>query len=433
MAFHPSPSHAAPPRSGASSPRGKEVLLLCHRVPYPPDKGDKIRSFHLLRHLVRTGWNVHLGALVDDPDDLAHVPALSRLCKSLCLEITDSWSARIGALRGLASGLPLSVGHFSNKALAKWCAGIVSGGALDAALCVSAPMAQYLRNVPEGARPPRIVVDLVDVDSRKWAEFSRRVRGPMRWVYRLEHRLLSSYEAGLARWADAVAVVSRPEAEVYRGLAGTPAHVVGNGVDLDYFRPAPEVEEEPGLMVFCGRMDYLPNEDAVEWFAREAFPRIRARHGEARFLIVGAKPSARVRALSAISGVSVSGRLDDVRPSVWRAALSVAPIRLARGVQNKVLEAMAMGKAVLVTPAAFEGLEGTTDADLALCPPDPERFAREACLLLENPGLRRSMGLRARTLVERRYAWDQCFAEWGRLLAPKKPCGENHAPVSGRN
>jgi sugar transferase (PEP-CTERM/EpsH1 system associated) len=401
------------------------LLMLVHRVPYPPDKGDKIRSFNLLRFLAANGWQVHLCALADDPADLKHKKALEKFCASVSLQPIKPKSQKIKSLAAPLQGLPLSARYFYRPALQRSVDDVLSRHPIKSVLCFCGPMAEYIfRNKTrplDSAVRPQLVMDLVDVDSDKWYQYAKKKSGPMKWLCLLESRLLRAYEQKVVNSFDATILVSEDEAEMLRRRAANPEkiHGIANGVDLDYFSPAEGAQPSPPWrIVFCGVMDYFPNVDAVCWFAREVLPLVRERVGEVQFDIVGGKPSEEVQSLAKLPGVRVTGRVEDVRPYVRAADLSVAPIRIARGLQNKVLEAMAMGKAVLSTPEAFEGIEASPGWDLCVALAEPNVFAEAAVNLLQDPVKRKEMGLRARKTVEGGYCWETRLEGLNPLLAP---------------
>lgn len=392
-----------------------DLLMIVHRVPYPPDKGDKIRSFNQLKYLVEQGWRVHLCTLADDPTDLRYADELRKICVSVAIEPINPKLQKIKSISACLRGLPLSARYFYNVNLQKRVDQLLSQYPISAVLCFCSPMAEYLRrssiNPLQQTRNGQMtcVMDLVDVDSDKWEQYAERHPVPLKWIYRLEGWLLRRYERQVADWFDAVVLVSGTEADVFRSRSGLrhKIHVVGNGVDLHYFHPASETSTRQNYRItFCGAMGYLPNVDAVCWFAREVLPRIRETLGEVEFWIVGGGGGDEVWALEKHPGVKVTGRVADVRPFVWDSDLSVAPIGIARGIQNKVLEAMAMGVPALVTPQAFEGLEVEAGRDVFVTPAEPEVFAAKAIELLLDPGLRRTAVLNARRAVEEKYSWN---------------------------
>jgi sugar transferase (PEP-CTERM/EpsH1 system associated) len=259
------------------------------------------------------------------------------------------------------------------------------------------------------------VVDLVDVDSQKWFDYGVAHRGPKSWLYHLEGRRLRRLEYGLPDWARAVTLVSEDEAILFRRRV-RPAdlvHAVTNGVDTDYFRPQPGVQERG--CIFVGALDYAPNVDGIVWFCREAWPDIRRRHPGATLSLVGRRPAPAVRRLAGLPGVKLVGQVPDVRPWLAGAAVAVAPLRIARGIQNKVLEAMAMGKAVVASPHALSGL-GVEPGTHALAATDGNQWADAVGALLDDDSLRRRLGAAGLCYVWDRHCWDACLGQFGTIL-----------------
>ena len=344
------------------------LLFLAHRIPFPPNKGDKIRSFHLLRHLAAR-HQIHLGAFVDDPADWQHRDALAPFCKSVKLIPLHPLRARLASLAGLLTGEALTLPYYRNRELRQWADDLARSGAVTRGLAFSSAMAQFMP-----ATLSRRVLDMVDVDSDKWTQYAPTQRRPLAWVYAREGRKLAEWEARVAQDFDATLLVSPAEAALLRQRVPAARHKIGafeNGVDADYFSPARVYPDPygPGVLgvVFTGAMDYWPNIDAVTWFAERIFPAIRDVVPAAQFTIVGSRPSEAVAALARQPGVVVTGSVPDVRPYLAHAACAVAPLRIARGIQNKVLEAMAMARPVVVSAQAAEGIraEAGRDFDLA--------------------------------------------------------------------
>jgi sugar transferase (PEP-CTERM/EpsH1 system associated) len=399
------------------------VLFLTHRVPYPPDKGDRIRTYHLLRQMARRG-RVWLGCPADEPVTPESLAALGVLCERVAAVPVGRRSRWARAGVSLLAGASLSEGLFASKELARVLRGWAAEARFDAVVASSSALMPYLRD-PALANIPA-VVDLIDVDSQKWLDFAAANRGPKRWLYRLEAARVRKLERSLPGWARAVSVVSRAEADLYDSFTRPGAATVAtNGVDLDYFAPAdgpecgplaPRADEStargasgPHLAcAFVGALDYLPNVDAAVWFAREVWPAIRAKFPSAEFRVVGRNPTPAVKALAAIPGVSVVGPVPDVRAFVASAAVVVAPLRLARGVQNKVLEAMAMGKPVVASPAALTAL-GTVSGVHLLSAATREEWADAVCGLFNDPTQSRQLGVAARQYVEQYHHWERCL------------------------
>ncbi|HEY9145132.1 MAG TPA: TIGR03087 family PEP-CTERM/XrtA system glycosyltransferase, partial [Thiobacillus sp.] len=324
------------------------LLFLAHRIPFPPNKGDKIRSFHLLRHLSKH-YAIHLGAFVDDPDDWQYQDALKPYCASIkLLPLLNPRRSRLASLSGLLTGEALTLPYYRNRELKRWAADLADSGKVTRGLAFSSAMAQFM---PAGLA--RRVLDMVDVDSDKWMQYAPTQRWPLSWVYAREGRKLAAWEAQVAQDFDATLLVSCDEAALLQRRVPQACDRIGafeNGVDADYFSPArdypnPYLPDVLGV-VFTGAMDYWPNVDAVSWFAERVFPAVREAMPAAQFTIVGSRPTEAVLALARQPGVVVTGSVPDVRPYLAHAACAVAPLRIARGIQNKVLEAMAMARPV---------------------------------------------------------------------------------------
>jgi len=389
-----------------------KILYLCHRIPYPPDKGEKIRAYHHIEHLARA-HRVHLACFADTRADLDHAAALEKICASVDVVYRSSTMAKLHALAALPTSRSLSVAAFDSSELRARVERRLREERPDILLAYSAAMAQYVERV-NGA--PR-VLDFVDADSEKLREYARLRPFPQSALYALEADRLARYEARMAATFDASIFISEAEAEIVRRRApGREYSIIRNGVNLDAFRPDPNpARSRDPVMVFTGVMGYYPNADAVVFFARDILPRVREQVPDARFDIVGRDPSAAVRSLARLPGVRVTGFVPDVRPYLADAALAVAPFRIARGVQNKVLEAMASGLPVVGTRLAFQGLtasatDGVRVADTA------DAMAGEVVTLLRDPALRAELGQRTRQYVERHHRWEEVGAILERKL-----------------
>jgi sugar transferase (PEP-CTERM/EpsH1 system associated) len=312
----------------------------------------------------------------------------------------------------------LSVHYYRDARMRRWVDRVLEQGAIGRALIFSSAMAQYV----EARHALRRIADLVDVDSRKWQQYAEESRWPLSWLLSREARTLLAYERKVAETFDASVFVSRAEAELFRTLAGTRAAgkvcYAENGVDSAYFDPelASECpyESNTRTLVFTGAMDYKPNVDAADWFARIAFPRIVTRWPDARFAIVGARPDPRVRALAAHNGVLVTGSVPDVRPYLAHAVAVVAPLRIARGIQNKVLEGMAMAKIVIASAAAAEGIDAEPEREILLADSVGD-YVRALALVFE--GAFTELGRNARSRILTSYGWAANLDRIGRLLA----------------
>lgn len=378
-----------------------KILYLAHRFPYPPDKGDKIRSYHQWRGLNEAGHEVHLACLVDDPVDWRRRFELKRAVASAFMARLSRPRAMLRALLAAVAGRSFSVAYFHSTELRREVERLLRAQAFDAILVYSSSMARYIPPEHRG----RAVVDLVDVDSEKWREYARR-SGPIKaWLYDREATRLRTVEESLVdEFAHSLVTTAREADCLSRGRASR-LHVLPNGVDAEYFHPPEQRRSnDPPLLVFTGAMDYEPNIDGVCWFVESILPLIRRRLPAIELYIVGHRPVGRVRRLEEHPGVKVTGSVEDVRPYLHRALASVAPLRIARGIQNKVLEAMAMEKAVVATPEAVAGL-AVVPGEQLLMAGDPESFAQAVIALGEDPGLRARLGGTARRYVLEHHDW----------------------------
>jgi sugar transferase (PEP-CTERM/EpsH1 system associated) len=392
------------------------LLYLVHRIPYPPNKGDKVRSFHLLKHLAEH-FEVHLGTFVDHPDDWPHVPTLGQWCASVHVAPLDPRRGRLRSLVGLLTGEALTLPYYRNRALGAWVRRTVSERGIRQAVVFSGAMAQYL----DGLALERTFIDFCDVDSAKWTQYGEARRWPLSWLYRREGRLLGRFEQHWAARADRASFVTRAETDLFLRAVpdlGEKTIVVENGVDADYFSPqhgGARPFQGPGPhLVFAGAMDYWPNVDAACWFAREVLPQVQVRHPGVQLHVVGMNPAPSVLALGSLDNVHVTGTVPDVRPYVHHADVVVAPLRVARGIQNKVLEAMAMARPVVVSAASAAGLRGVPGRthEVADTPADYVA-AIDRCLAEQGD----AMGQQARQVVLEGYAWPAHMAAVSRCLS----------------
>ncbi|MGA9581610.1 MAG: glycosyltransferase [Allosphingosinicella sp.] len=436
-----------------------DTLFLAHRIPFPPDRGDKIRTFHELKHLAGLG-TVHLACLADDEADAAHLAglrgAIGPALGEAHVEIRRATRVSAG-LRALVQGRPVSLTLFDSPALRQFVERMLAGGRIGTVFAFSGQMAQF---VPDRLGT-RFVMDFGDVDSAKFEAYGAE-GGAMALINRREGRKLAEFERSVAARADVSLFVSDSEAELFRrrsGLGSADIRALQNGVDLDYYDPegdfeplkapplqgrgwggkcgeesmtppvrradsphpdpSPEGEglrKRSPLIVFTGQMDYAPNIDAVRWFAGEVMPMLP----EARFAIVGRKPPEAVRRLAG-PRTNVTGAVPDVRSWLAAADVVAAPLRIARGIQNKVLEAMAMARPVVASPAAFEGIEAEPGRHL-LVAAGAEAQAEAIAGLLADPLRAEAMGQGARRRMEQVYRWEARLAPLGGIvgIAPRR-------------
>ncbi|GIX16492.1 MAG: glycosyl transferase [Rhodothalassiaceae bacterium] len=381
------------------------ILCLFHRVPFPPDKGEKLRAHHQLRALARH-FTLEVAAFHDEgPREEA---------EAFLAAHAEHWTlVPLGRLRpllrgalALAAGRPLSAGYFRHSGIAAAVEAAIARGAA-AAHVFSGPMARYLLPPDGRARLP-FLLDLVDVDSAKWEAYARRGPGALGPLYALEARRLAAFERRAAAAAGRVTLVSAAEAALLRArapeLADERVAVLENGVDTAHFAPRPREEDAPPALIFTGRMDYRPNVEGICWFAEHVWPQLAARHAGLRLLVVGAEPAPAVRRLARDPRITVTGRVADVRPFYARADVAIAPLLIARGIQNKLLEAMAMARPVVASPAAFTGLDERAAAIVKVADAPGEWVAAIEALLAD-PAARARLGEEGRRFVTARYGW----------------------------
>jgi sugar transferase (PEP-CTERM/EpsH1 system associated) len=399
--------------------RRPNILFLCHRVPFPPDKGDRIRSYHLLKFLSGIG-NLSLGFLTAEPVPESTADALRKLCERV-------HSARVGAPKrwvragtSLVRGRSATEGLFYSRAMFNKVGEWLSSTEFDSVVCFSSSTLQYVQGRGVDFR---LVVDLVDVDSQKWLDYARRSWPPRSTLFRVEAQRVRRIERQ-ASGARAVVLVSESEAEIYHALCPTAnVQVVTNGVDLDYFRPRPDADSP--TCAFVGYLGYRANVVGLQWFCREVWPGVRARVPQARFRIIGRNAVAAVRRLSHVPGVEVVVGAPDVRPLIAEAGVVLAPLLIARGVQNKVLEAMAMGKTVIASPAALDGL-ALTVGQHALCADSPNEWIQALVSIWSSPEQRQAIGHYARAYVEEHHNWESCLKPYENLVLAGQNETEGH-------
>jgi polysaccharide biosynthesis protein PslH len=402
------------------------ILFLAHRIPYPPNKGDKIRSFHEIKYL-GSKHNLFLAFLVDDRRDMEHLDEMKKYCVAYDYDLISPKWQKLKALPYLLTTTPLSIPYFYSHKLQEAVDRRITETRFDAIICFSSPMAEYVfRN--DSYRSGRLngtklIMDFVDVDSDKWRMYAGFSSFPYGAICRREWRRLQEYEKRVGEVFDKSIFVSEKEVELFSSFCPQArAMAIPNGVDTEYFSPAkingstgPAGKADP-TVIFIGAMDYFPNEDAVVFFVEEVWPLVKQELPSARFIIVGSKPGKRVTALAdSDSRVTVIGYVPDVRPYLAMADLFVAPFRIARGVQNKVLEAMAAGVPVVARPEAVQGL-GDHHGGIRVAG-EPQQFARAVIDSLRDDRGRQAMTGSMRNYIAEHHCWATNLMEFSGILA----------------
>ncbi|MEW4466805.1 TIGR03087 family PEP-CTERM/XrtA system glycosyltransferase [Parasphingorhabdus sp. JC815] len=394
---------------------------MAHRVPWPPNRGDKIRSHHILRKMVKHA-SVHLACFADDEAEALTDSDIKSSLASVQIVRRNKANWRAG-IEALATGKPVSLTSFDSAKIRNYVRDTLNIGTIDCIFVFSGQMAQFVPAEYSG----RLVMDFADVDSAKFESYAEAGSGPMGWINQREGRLLRAFEQKIAIAADYSLFVSEAEAQLFRSRSGLDDKVkaIGNGIDLDFYDPdivpdaSNEVEaimrkkahvQNGPLILFTGQMDYRPNVEAVTSFSAKVMPKILNHYPDAHFIIAGRAPSADVLRFDGVNGTIVTGGVDDIRCWLKAADIVVAPLRIARGIQNKVLEAMALGKPVVASVAAAQGIEAVDGKDFCIAQ-NPDHEAKLVCELLANHKKAASLGRNAFALMRAKYCWESRLAD----------------------
>lgn len=396
------------------------ILYITHRVPWPPDRGDRIRTWNILKFLAQRA-DVDLICLADEPVSKETRQALNQVTHRLAIVPHTGARRYVRGALSLLSGKTVTEGLFESRVLKSLVRLWGAQTEYTAALASSSGIARYLQK-PLLQHSGRIWVDLIDVDSQKWLDYAGSSRFPMSQVYGLEGARLRRLEIKLADTCDRLLVVSEAERQLFRDFCPTArVQAIGNGVDTAYFAPAPtEVTEHS--CVFVGVLNYLPNSDAVRWFTQHVWARVRERFPDAVFRIVGKSPGPEVLALNAEPGVRVVGPVPDVRPWLNSSSCVVVPLRIARGVQNKVLEAMACGRPTICSPAPLKGLH--VEPGLQLLQADSaDDWVQQISMVFNERDRAEELGMAANAWVQLNHRWAACLEPLTEILdsIPSEP------------
>ena len=401
---HPVPQ----PAPQTARPR---VVFLCQRVPWPPDRGDRITTWHFLQHLLQKGVEICVGCFQEEDRDADAVAFLRERCTEVVAPRLSRTTRKLTSLRGLLTGEPLTLPFFRHgeltAAMRRWCA-----EPPELIYVYSSSMAQYALGVDARAK----IMQFAELDSDKWRQYAAVAGVLGRWIYGREARRLLQFEDRVAREFSRSLVVSEVEKQLFeQRIPGVVPNVLPNGVDVEHFNTTGDAERDAHTAIFTGVMDYEPNVDGVCWFVERCWPTLRRRFGDAQLLIVGSKPIPKVQALGDISGVTVTGRVETTPPYFDRAAVAIAPLRLARGVQNKVLEAMSMALPVVSTPQAAQGL-GDVPGDSLVIAGDEQATIEGVARWFADADRARRDGLAAAAWVRERWRWQRMYERLDAIL-----------------
>ncbi len=392
-----------------SQPR---LLMLTHRFPFPPNRGDRIRTYNILCELSKT-FSITLGSLADEPVSELQLDHVNSLCKEVIVVATNRIARLFKSAGSLLQGTSVTESTFASSSLTEKIKQAHQTQPFDCVLVFCSSMFQHV-NHPEFQHTP-IVVDLIDVDSCKWEQMGQSTMFPKNLIFKREANKLRIVEQMIADTADSICLVSSEEANLFQKVVNAPSEKtfgVCNGVDTDFFQPPETLNNESGLfrLVFTGVMNYAPNVEGVDWFCRHVFPKLReSSEVDVQLDIVGRSPNSTVERLDRIEGVNVVGGVPDMRPFLSSADVAIAPLKLARGIQNKVLEAMAMQLPVVCTPQAAEGIDANGGEHL-LISKSAQQWHDALISLANNRDLRTRLGRSARKLVVESYSWSARLA-----------------------
>ena len=377
------------------------LLYLTPRFPNPALKGDQLVAYHRLRVLGRR-HEISLVSLVERDEELSELDDVREWCVSVDVVRLPRWRA-LGRVAGraLVSGAPLQILYYQSAELERRLRRLARERTFDVAHAYMLRMAPYLRLMPAPS-----VLDAMDSMQLRMQRNVAVERAPRRWLFREELRRVTPYERKIGPSVDALIVLSERDGEFFPGAAST---AVANGVDTEIFAPDPALRE-PDTIVFSGIMSYPPNVAAARWFAERCFPAVREAIPDARLLLAGSSPPADLLQLGRRDGVTVTGYVESMPATLNRASVAVAPMLSGAGMQNKVLEAMACGLAVVTTPLGLGSIRAEPGHELVVAE-GAEAFAAAVVELLRDPDRAQELGERARACVIERHSWEHAAGD----------------------
>jgi sugar transferase (PEP-CTERM/EpsH1 system associated) len=389
-----------------------KILFLVHRIPYPPNKGDKLRAFNIIKHLAQR-HEIDLACVVDDQRESSYAADLKPYCRRIWPVYISPFSSKLNYLRYLLSPYPLTLAHFYSARFKRQIAHCLAEDKYDLIYVYSLAMSQYVRDIDHIPK----LLDLVDADCQKWLSYAQYASFPLSLVYRLEGGRTREYEKAVCPQFTACAVVSEAERQILRRfLPSDNLYTIANGIDQQPYQPYLEGEKPAAQeLIFIGGMFYFAYIDGILHFYNHAFNLIRKAFPKIKFYIIGADPAPKIRRLNRDPNICVTGYVDDVRPYLKRASVYVAPLRMAPGIQNKILEAMAMDIPIVSTSAAIAGIDAQAGRDI-LVADEPEAFAESVIRLLNQPQLRRELARNAKKLINQKYDWQKNLRVLDRIL-----------------
>jgi len=382
-----------------------KILYLCHRFPYPGNDGSRVRSFHLIRHFSNSGHQVTVASMVRSEQEAIAGQPLADYCNKVIMARVHEPLQNLRMAAYLFTPTPSSMGYFYSGTLAKQIDDEIQSNRPDLIYVHCSSVAPYVAdyNIPK-------IMDFVDMDSAKWLIYAKFKPFPLNLGYWYEGVKLRRAEKLLAQKFTVSTCITQTELDTLNDYQLTiDGDWFPNGVDFEFFCADHEqAGYDKNAISFIGRMDYYPNIEAMLRFCNTIFPLIQQRNSDAKIIIIGANPAPEIIALGELKGVTVTGTVDDVRPYVRNTAVMVAPLNIARGTQNKILEAMAMGVPVVCSDIAARGVHAEDNQQLLIASTDA-MCAEKVLDILGNPELRQRLSKVGRKLIEESYSWGKAM------------------------
>lgn len=387
------------------------ILYVCHRFPFPPKRGGKIRPFNMIRHLSANGHQVTVCSLARSPEEAAEGKGIAPYCARFEVAQVSNPVQALRMIARLPLSTPSSMGFFYSPSLRQRVRQLLSTQQWDLIFVHCSSVAQYVEHVRDVPK----ILDFGDMDSQKWLEYANHKPFPLSLGYRLEGTKMLAAEKRLARLFDLCTATTRAEWETLEGYrTGVPTDWFPNGVDAEFFSPTDD-GYDPDTLSFIGRMDYYPNQECMARFCAQIWPLLKSRRPQLKLLIVGADPSPEMRRLGELPGVTVTGSVPDVRPFVRKSALMVAPLNIARGTQNKILEAMAMGVPVVTSRVAAGGVDAESVTHF-LVADTPEEYSEAILRVLDDPAERQRLAIAGRQRMLSNHAWPHSMERLDQII-----------------
>ncbi len=388
------------------------ILYLCHRFPFPPKRGGKIRPFNMIRHLTAEGHKVTVCSLARSAEEAAEGQGIAAHCAAFETGHVQEWAQVARMVVRLPTPTPSSMGYFYSPELAQKVKELLASQTWDLIFVHCSSVAQYVAHVTDVPK----ILDFGDMDSHKWIEYANYKPFPLSWGYRLEGAKMLAAEKRLARRFDLCTATTRAEWETLNGYGtGAQTDWFPNGVDADFFCPI-DAPYDAQTISFIGRMDYYPNQECMARFCEQVWPMLRKERPAMQLLIVGADPSPDMRKLGELPGVTVTGSVPDVRPFIRKSALMVAPLNIARGTQNKILEAMAMGVPVVTSSIAAGGVDAQSEEHF-LVADTPQAYAQCILRIVDDPAERGRLAVAGRNRMLSHHAWPRSMQRLDGIIA----------------